>query len=292
MSPYTILGLSLLAVLAAVILAFAFAPRKRRPGSGEMTDLYKPFADGCYVEGDTVGGYGGYRDGGLVAPRTVGKNPALGAGYPAASRSFGSRPSGKVFLTPRQIERVNIQRRLAGRPPFNRKGLTSAIAHPFNRADVRQPQSSNDWLSYLIMYEIIAGDHQGHTVSGCGGVTIDTDAPYNGHGGEYAGGGASGDWSDNSTRATAAAIDHGIGIVGEPETASNGAGRFDDAGGPAMAPSDPAYSAPSVSDSASSYSSTPDPTPSYTPDPTPSYTPDPSPSFDSGSSSSFDAGSN
>ena len=262
MSPYAVLGLAVLAVMATVILALAFAPRRKREREVEPA-----LAGNGYH-------FKQYRGGGTVTPRS----------------SFGQRayapPRQKnttIFLTPRQIERVNIQRKLAGRPPFNRKGLTNAIAHPWDRADVRQPQSSNDWLSYLIMYEILFADHQSHVVSGCGGgVTIDTDAPYNGHGGEYAGGGASGDWSDNSTRATAAAIDHGIGIVGEPETAA-----------PDPYVGIAAAAAASVSDSAPSYSSAPDPTPSYSaPDPTPSYSaPDPSPSFDSSSSSSGGDGS-
>jgi uncharacterized membrane protein YgcG len=239
MSPYAILGLMLLSVLGATILALALSPR-RKPVAHLLTD----HADErlCPREGYPALG------GGKPPARKIGRSPALGAPY--------GKPK-PIFFTPRQIERVNIARTRRGAPPFNRTGLTNAIAHPWDRAAVRQPQTSSDWLAYLIMYEIMSAGHQGRSVSGCGGLTIDPDAPYNGHGGEYAGAGASGDWSNSLIRGEAQAIDN--------YQVS-----------PASTPTDTVISSAPASD----------PSPSYSSDSSSS-----SSSYDSGSSSSDSSGS-
>lgn len=302
MSPYILTGLLLLAVLATVIFAFVFTSRRAKPVL-DSDDLYSDLADEIF-ERATAGD--GYHRRNMSFERieqdrtlTGGKPPARKARdldepfrrtaenvrlHPPVEAKYHPRPSfvpqtvhPTITLTPRQIERVNIQRKLRGKPPFNRNGLTNAIAHPWDRAGMRQPQSSNDWLSYLIAYEIFAADHQGHTIAGCGGVTIDTGQPYNGHGGEYAGAGASGDWSNNMTRSEAAAIEHGIPMTTD---APAGTGGF--------APLPPATDP--LSDPASFKGPDPSPAATYAPDPSPAATysvPDPSPSFDS--SSSFSA---
>ena len=206
-------------------------------------------------------------------PSARGKHPVLGVGY---RNERGEKVDGRgirtrsVFLTPRQLERVNTARRAAGRPMLNRAGFASAVAHAWDQP-VRQPDNSNQWLTYLIVYECLFADHQTDRSSANIGLTIVPDAPYNGHGGEYAGAGASGDWTspDASTAAAAAAITVGAGITDdrpiEPSLTGNGyhyADPLSDPGSfkgssdndPAQAPSapEPSYSAP---DTSSSYTS-------------------------------------
>ena len=150
MSPYAILGLSLLAVLVTVILAFAFAPRPRKVG----------------MHPALFAGYG--RDDSLddVHHRT------LGGGRPPARAS--AKP--KIFLTPRQLERVNIQRKLRNKPPLNQVGFANAAAHAWDQPR-RQPDNSSEWLMYFVMYECLIADHQSHLVSASGSLTIDPKQP-------------------------------------------------------------------------------------------------------------------
>lgn len=142
------------------------------------------------------------------AVRSVGKSPLLAAPY-------GKRqPS--IFLTPRQLERVNVARIAAGKRALNRAGLVNAVA--LARSEPRrQPDNSTDWLTYLILYECLFEGHAGPAQVGTG-LTITPDAPYNGHGAEYGGAGASGDWTspDASTATAAAAIASGSGILSQP----------------------------------------------------------------------------
>lgn len=262
MDPFYLTGWLLVIVILTMCVAY-FVPRKKAKAV-YGTDDGQP--DAFYRDGG-ITGYGARRDGRVTfGKRNVGKHPALGAPY-------GQQSSQRVVLTPRQVERINIQRKLRGKPPFNRTGLTNAIAHPWDRYDVRQPQNTNDWLSYLIMYEIIFSDHQAHTVGGCGGVAIDPGAPYNGQGGEFAGAGASGSWGDPVVRAQATAIEIGIPFASDADpkyspgdtVGGYGSRSFDvvtdkpdpspvTTYAPDPSPS-PTYSASSVSDSGSSYSS-------------------------------------
>jgi hypothetical protein len=298
-TPFGIFGVAVLAVLVTVIMALTFSPRhKRRPGLNDR-DEFVPYPTDYPVALDKMRDR--FRDGGLAHSIPRAEPPAAANAYHTAKGpvppSFGKRkPS--IFLTPRQLERVNIQRKLQGRQPLNRRGFTNAVAHAWDQHESThptrqsQPVNTGDWLTYLILYECLFDDHSTGRTYVDTGLTITPEAPYNGHGGEFAGAGASGDWASPtaSTAAAAAAIaaDGGAPFPGP---------QYDDAGGPAMAPSDPAYSRPvepaitgngyHFTDPAPSTPSyTPDPSPSYTPDPSPSYSPDPSPSFDSGSSSS------
>lgn len=152
--------------------------------------------------------------------RSVGKHPALGMGY-------GRQPS--VFLTARQLERVNIARLAAGKRPLNRDGFTNAVAHAsgaqaYGRPQ-RQPQTGNDWLTYLILYECLFADHTQNGPAVGTGLTVTPDAPFNGHGGDFAGAGASGDWTnpDTSTASAAVAIATGSALMSQPsETGATG----------------------------------------------------------------------
>lgn len=279
MTPFAVFGLAVLAVLATVIFALSCQPRRRRPGFdgvdrlANRDDEIDPAQDKMRARFNATGLPARYRDGGLAH--------SIGSGKPPTRKAFGNRkPS--IFLTPRQLERVNIQRKLRGRQPLNRRGFTNAVANAWQPG--KQPDNTADWLTYLILYECLLDAHATGRVYVDTGLTITPEAPYNGHGGEFAGAGASGDWRspDASTAAAASAIMADGPIhddrpmqdpLSDPNSYKGAEGsQIDDAGGPATAPSDPAYSS--------------------APDPSPSYSPDPSPSFDSGSSSSFDAGSN
>lgn len=252
MSPYAILGLSLLAVLATVILAFAFAPRPRKVG----------------MHPALFAGYG--RDDSLddVHHRT------LGGGRPPARAS--AKP--KIFLTPRQLERVNIQRKLRNKAPLNQAGFANAAAHAWDQPR-RQPDNSSDWLMYFVMYECFIADHQSHLVSASGSLTIDPNQPYNGQGGEFAGAGASGDWAHSDPYAALALTPAPDGTGGfaplPPPSDSGSYSPGDTVGGYG--------STPSVSDSSSSYSSSSDSSSS-------SSDSSSSSSSDSSSSSSSDGG--
>jgi hypothetical protein len=131
----------------------------------------RAFADGGYVRG---------------VPRTTTRI------MPNSTRMSASAP---LTLTPRMLEHVNIQRRVRGVSPLNREGFKNAVSHTWDRREVRTPTSTNDWLTYLIMYECLFADHTQSRCSGVGGITIDPSAPYHGQGGEFAGAGASGDWT-------------------------------------------------------------------------------------------------
>ena len=313
MTPFGIFGVAVLAVLVTVILALTFSPRrKRRPGDGEMVDLwdgshldrsglprpgfnakgeYIPFPPPAYSPVALDKMRDRFRDGGLAHSIPRAEPPAAANAYHTAKGpvppSFGKRkPS--IFLTPRQLERVNIQRKLQGRQPLNRRGFTNAVAHAWDQHESThptrqsQPVNTGDWLTYLILYECLFDDHSTGRTYVDTGLTITPEAPYNGHGGEFAGAGASGDWASPtaSTAAAAAAIaaDGGAPFPAPQYTDDNAPERAVE---PAITGNgyhftDPAPSTPSY---------TPDPapsTPSYTPDPSPSYSPDPSPSFDSG----------
>lgn len=146
------------------------------------------------------------------AARSVGKSLLLASPYGARQR----KPS--VFLTPRQLERVNMARTAAGKRPLNRSGFTSAVSHAWDQPR-RQPDTREDWLTYLIMYECLFAGHTSGRTTVDTGLTITPDAPYNGHGGEFAGAGASGDWTspDASTATAAAAIASGGAILSQPD---------------------------------------------------------------------------
>ncbi len=196
--------------------------------------------------------------------RTVGKSPALAAPY-------GRKPT--IPLTPRMLERVNVERRRRGAPSLNRRGVTNAIAHPWDRAEVRQPQTTSDWLTYLIMYDVFIADHQQSQCSGVGGIRIDPNLSYNGQGGELAGAGASGDWTAAPVTATIAA---GIAVGASAEYLTSQDPERPN--GPLVGDGPSVASDYRSGDTVGGYDSAPS---SMNPDPTPSYSaPDPTPGGD------------
>jgi hypothetical protein len=255
-------------VVLGIIAAYSVANRWTRL---RRDDLIEPSLTG--------NGYH-YRDGGTVIPRPrpVGRSPALDAPY--GRNEFGGALKPTVTLTPRMLEHVNIQRRMRGAAPLNRDGFKNAISHPWDRYDVRQPESRNDWLTYFIMYECLFSEHQSSRTAGVGGLTIDPNLPYNGGGGEFAGAGASGDWSTPSAALyTDALFERASGITPTMPDPNGGPGPNDGAApGGTFNTQDPGPSANvtdhDVGSAGSSYSSSSD-----------------SSSSDSSSSSSSDGGS-
>jgi hypothetical protein len=279
-----------IAIFLAALAPFAFSRRK--------SDTIDPYADYFenHVPATNPPALDRMRD-----RMTVGfKEPDMekrheARRFPRARRDFGSRPPVRkpaIFLTPRQLTYINEHRRVQGLRPLNREGFKAATA----RASMyeRQPDTSTEWITYFILYEVLSGLLT-QTSAHCNvGLTIQPDAPFNGHDGEFGGAGASGNWQDAPAAVTMTASDiadtHSVATT-DPYialAAGVGAGMLDDSGGPARAPSDTSsYTPPQAPEPA--YSA-PDPTPSYSaPDPSPSYTP----SSDSGSSysGSSDSGS-
>lgn len=279
MTPFAIMGWCFAIVFVTVALPWVFSRRKAEKNF--ITDVSEIPVEHRYRDGGTVG----FRGPDDSIERVIGKHPALGAPYKREGY-----PKTMVTLNPRQLERVNTQRKLRGKPPLNRAGFANAIAHahPYGWSDTpRQPTSTNDWLTYLILYECLFAGHQSPTVA-CGGyVTIDPNMPYNGQGGEFAGAGASGNWTDPDGLKTSGT---GSDTYQPGDTVGGygaGAGLNDDSGGPASAPSDPGP----IPGGDGGY---PQSSPASSDGPGPSYSaPDPSPSSDSGSSysSSSDSGS-
>lgn len=185
MTPFEILGLTLLQ-LAILIFALVMLMRYNRrinsggygrdDGQADVQDPYAAVARDIFRDGGTIG----------FGKRTV---PPV------------REPT--VVLTPRMTERVNVQRKLRGKPPLNRDGFKNAAAHAWDQPR-RQPDNSSDWLTYFILYECLLSDHQSHMCAGAGSLIIDPNLPYNGQGGEFAGAGASGSWDDPAVAAGAA----------------------------------------------------------------------------------------
>jgi hypothetical protein len=242
--------------------------------------------------------------------RIVGRSPALDLPYGRHKR-FGKRTEPPVryraiSLTPRMLERMNHERRRRGAPPLNREGIKAAVATASTEYVThgnRQPGTSSDWLTYLILYEVLFDDHKSTYCTGTGGFTVDPNQPFNGAGGEFAGAGASGDWTAAPVTASIAAtivqpesfapipMGDQVGDGGGKYSAGDFVGGYGGGGYPQSQPSDPSSSGPGPSYSA------PDPSPSSSSSDSSSSSSSSSDSrssssssYDSGSSSSFDSG--
>lgn len=172
-------------------------------------------------------------------------------------------PADPVHLTARELERANIRRRLADRKPLSRAGFQAAVA-----SAPQQYRTSDQWLNWFLIYEIVLSEHGSHSTTVSTGITVQPDEPG---GGQYGGAGASGGWEGEQRPAPS---------IADPSFSN--AAAF--AAGAALAGSDPgpAPSEPSRPD--------PSPAPSYSaPNPSPSYSS--SSDSSSSSSSSSDSGS-
>lgn len=169
--------------------------------------------------------------------------------YPAPSPRIPreKRPLDPVHLTARELERANIRRRLAERKPLSRAGFQAAIA-----SAPTQYRTSDQWLNWFLIYEIVLAEHGSHSTAVNTGITVLPDEPG---GGQYGGAGASGGWSDpgqnGATFAAGAAL-----IASDPGPAVQEPSRSDPSPAPSYDPparSEPAYSAPDP-DSGGGYS--------------------------------------
>jgi len=126
--------------------------------------------------------------------------PDYGANYPGRGdrpkpfprSKFRQRIADPVILTPRMLERANLRRRMAGLSPMTRDGFRSAVA-----TSPVQYRSSDDWLSYFILYQCLVASHTSNHAYVNQGITVQPDEPGGGHG-EFGGAGASGSWQDKS----------------------------------------------------------------------------------------------
>jgi hypothetical protein len=286
MTPYTIIAWCIIAAIVAAVLPYiigkrALRKKSRLAASGHL-DVYESPALRAARER--------FREGGTITPRATAFSEAISAPYSghgfrgAAKRAIAARTAARkkaIYLTARELEHVNIKRRLSGRLPLNRDGFANAVAHAWDQPE-RQPGTPAEWLAYLIVYECLLNEHGSYRTSVDTGLTITPAAPYNGHGGEFAGAGASGDWTSPGAQALAAAgVGTGVGAAldrdlptnVEPATAGNGY-HF----------TDPLSNPDSYKGSTdNSPGLNPDPAPSSTdnsPGPTPYSAPDTSPNFD------------
>lgn len=231
-------ALGAFAVVVALILIFK---KPKSSAAAPPEDIYKTVADGIRQKP-------GYRD----APEysrsypSAAERPQPFVKHPDERPPVRRRPhpADPVHLTARMLERVNTQRRIKGQPPMNRKGFQAAVA-----SSPTQYRTSNDWLTYLIIYQIVTSDHESPRVYVDTGITVQPDQPG---GGQYGGAGASGGWEPSAAMLAAGAAAGAY--VSDP-------GR------------DPL---PAAMDSGRTYS---DPTPTPTPTPTPYSAPDPTPSY-------------
>lgn len=197
MTPYVILGTAVLAVLATTILALAFSPRPRKRSGFDIGGKYEPFAEAGF-----------------------GRSPKLNISFEEIKRElptdeqhiFGNRtapPYRKpiVAMTPRMLEHVNIQRKLRGVQSLNRAGFKNAIAGAWDTPR-REPSTSSEWLTYLILYNCFLFEHEANMCAGAGGLIIDPNLSHNGMGGPWsrANSGVSGDWTGPDAHLTAASV--------------------------------------------------------------------------------------
>lgn len=80
---------------------------------------------------------------------------------------FGKRKRKTIPITPRVMEKANIQRKLMGRPPMSREGFLAAVDNcpVFNR-------DSRDWLTWFIMYEAEPEHRQARVAVDTGYITV------------------------------------------------------------------------------------------------------------------------
>ena len=207
------------------------AREKFRPET-EAVDIYKKLAAEVYEPAVRAQATKDARTNGWRAPD-------YGESYPP---SFGKRKPA-VFLSPRQLERVNVSRRAAGRTWLNMAGFANAVACAWGGHKpmlVQQPKDAAEWLAYLIVYQCFTIHHVSDWADVGTGLTITPDMPYNGQESEVPGAGASGEWQDPDvpTATAAAAIAAGEAILTGGDPLRDGPTTWHDPVG-ALGPVDP-----------------------------------------------------
>jgi hypothetical protein len=305
MTPYTIIAWCIIAAIVAAVLPYIIGKRALRKKSRLAASSEYDHLD-VYESPALKAARERFREGGTITPRATAFSDAISAPYSghgfrgATKQAVAARAAARkkaIYLTARELEHVNIKRRLSGKLPLNRDGFANAVAHAWDQPG-RQPGTSAEWLAYLIVYECLLNEHGSYRTSVDTGLTITPAAPYNGHGGEFAGAGASGDWTSPGAQALAAAgVGMGVGAAldrdlpsnVEPATAGNGYHFTDPLSNPdsykGSTDNSPGLNPDPVP---SSTDNSPSPTPYSAPDTAPTYSaPDTSPSFDSSSSSNI-----
>jgi hypothetical protein len=74
-------------------------------------------------------------------------------------------------LTPRQLEHINIQRKVRGKSPLGLEGFQDAVTYAWGEPHLR-PITIDDWIAYLILYECFCVQPMTVKVSGGLGLTI------------------------------------------------------------------------------------------------------------------------
>jgi hypothetical protein len=201
MSPFEVTGWITAACLIPVVLAIgSYRLRKRNA----PRDIYRDVASRVYTDVSEVAA----SKHGLNPAHVVGRRRHLARHNRTHSRTLAAiATSRSILLTPRMLERVNLQRKMRNRQPLTREGFQNAIAHAWDRP-AKQPDTLSTWLSYLIVYEVLYSDigHSSNRIDAHGnqGIAIDATQPYNGQGGEFGGAGASGTWEPGVAQAGAA----------------------------------------------------------------------------------------
>lgn len=259
--------------LALILLILAMSKPKRRQDDAREDDSVFANLDADAGKSYRDGGWRGYGpdDAGVTAARdAIFPDPAPRPFHRSVRHddrvTFGRRVKREpVELNRRQLEHVNNHRRMQGKQPLNLLGFQNALRGAPTSA-------SDDWINYLILYEVLSADETSHRISVDSGITVTP-------GGEYGSAGAQGSWSDDPKNAA---------MVGDPYAAVAAAAfspttRTDTPDPSSYAPAtpspsvpDPAPYSPSNSDTSSSYSSSSDSSSSS--------------SSDSGSSSGGDGG--
>lgn len=75
-----------------------------------------------------------------------------------AGRKLRDRPARAIRLSAHALTRVNVQRRITGRPALSPAGIHRAAVH---HTDSTSLQSQNDWLLYFLMLDHTSGSTNG-----------------------------------------------------------------------------------------------------------------------------------
>lgn len=239
--------------LTLILLILAMSKPKRRQDDAREDDSVFANLDADAGKSYRDGGWRGYGpdDAGVTAARdAIFPDPTPRPFHRSVRHdervTFGRRVKrDPVELNRRQLEHVNNHRRMQGKQPLNLLGFQNALRGAPTSA-------SDDWINYLILYEVLSADETSHRISVDSGITVTPG------GGEYGGAGAQGSWSDP----TATKVDPYAAVAAAAFSPTTRTDTPDPSSYAPATPSpsvpDPAPYSPSNSDTSSSYSSSSD----------------------------------
>lgn len=186
MSPITLMIWCAIVVALISLAAWAFPPRPKKP-----SEDIEALAARLRANRSRILEAGGRRAD-LDKSRTESRSES--PAFDRRPRDFGKRASvPQLMITARQLEHVNIQRKLRGQSPLNRDGFHAAVSHAANQP--AQPTTISDWLTYLIIYQCMFDGHTQPRVGMDTSIVINPNQPDNGCDGTFGGAGASGVWT-------------------------------------------------------------------------------------------------